>query len=512
MRAEVKGKFGRELDAHVRNVRSFHRAPVSESQIVCAPPGEKRGVLLPFASFALEQLHREIPPNVAGLLSENVLQSLLDLLVWILGPTLDVLQKGRVVRGPKRTVGSLDANDALDGLEIPEVLLSFPPIRETIQLVLWNWISANAEMLGRLYRDREALRFFRSCPDDASWKLASVVANLSDRHERGRSVCALTFAGGDRLIYKPRKCSGEQLWSCILDWLHDEGFPELKTARMVHRPRAGYAWVEFLSASPCANESAVKQFYFRWGAQAAVATMFGFSDLHHDNWIARHEHPVLVDAEMFGADASTLARIDSSVAKLEPLLATGLVPFRSQSGREYRGLGPLDHSSSFGQPPDCWPRLKDVAKPPEEFRLDIRRGFDEVVEFIWAKRSRTRRINAILRRRAASESRVLVRSTEEYTQLLRHSLHPRHMLATQSRYDGLRAACYTAAPSPRIAEAEANCLLRCCVPRFTGNMLQCDSRRLPIPTREAMAESSSYLFSHLRLFARSPRGVSASVG
>ena len=500
MCAEVKRDFGPELDAHIRNVCLSLRSRLSESRIVNSPRDEKRALLLPFASFALEQLRRELPNEGVTLLlngaTEDLSQSLLDLLFWILSPTLDVLQKGRVVRGLENGIDSLDRNEALCELEIPEVLLSFPPVKETIELVLGDWISANAEMFRRLHRDRRALTVFRSCPDDASWTVANVRANLSDRHERGRSVCGLTFADGDRLIYKPRKCSGEQLWSCILDWLHEEGFPQLKTARMAHRPRAGYSWVEFLPTSPCSDESAVRCFYFRWGAQAALATIFGFADLHHTNWIALHNHPVLVDAEMFGADAAELERIGPSVTKLEPLFATGLVPFRSQSGLEYRGLGPFDHASSFEHLPDCWPRLNGVARPPQNFGGDIRKGFDDVVEFIWAKRSRIRRINLILSRAARYESRALVRSTGEYEQLLRHSLHPRHMLTRQSRYEGLRAACYPAAPAIRIAEAEADCLLRCCVPRFTAGMLQRDRRRQPTPTRKAMAESSSYLSSH----------------
>lgn len=516
MSAEVTGNFGHSLDEHVRNVRLFSRSCAPESQVVVSShPGEKRGLLMPFAAFGLEQLCREVSPKGARLLSEgatgDLLQSLLDLLLWILDPTLDVVKKGRVVRGPENGVDSLDCKEALGDFEIPEVLLSFLPVKETIELVLWDWISANAEMLRRLDRDRRALAIFRSCPDGASWRVANVTSNLSDRHEGGRSVCALTFTDGDRLIYKPRKCDGEQLWSCIINWLHEEGFPELKTARMVHRPRASYSWVEFLPASPCSDESAVKRFYFRWGAQAALATMCGFADLHHTNWIAMHEHPVLVDAEMFGADASKLERIGPSLTELEPLFATGLVPFRSQGGLEYRGLAPFDHPSSFDHPPDCWPRLNDVPRPPQDFGEDIRKGFDDVVQFIWAKPSRISRINTILSRAARYESRALVRSTGEYEQLLRQSLHPRHMLTQQSRSEGLRAACHPAAPASRIADAEADCLLRCCVPRFTAGMLRRDRRRLAIPTREAMAESASYLISHLGFFPRSPRAVGAGV-
>lgn len=515
MSAEVKGNFGCELDAHVRNVRSFLRSRTTESQMVNFHPGERRALLMPFAVFGLEQLRREVSVKRARLLSEraagDLLQSLLDLLLWILGPALDVLEKGRVLRGPEPGVDSLDRNESLGDLEIPGVLLSFPPVKETIEVVLWDWISTNAEMLRRLHRDRRALAILRSCPDDASWTVANVMANLSDRHEHGRSVCGLTFANGDRLIYKPRRCSGERLWSRILSWLHEEGFPELKTARMVHRPRAGYAWVEFLPASPCSDESAVKRFYFRWGAQAALATIFGFADLHHSNWIAMDEHPVLVDAEMFGAGASRLERTGPSVPELEPLFATGLVPFRSQIGLEYRGLGPFDQSSSFEQPPDCWPRLNDVARSPQDFGGEIWRGFDDVVEFIWAKHSRIRRLNTILGQAAGYESRVLVRSTGEYEQLLRQSLHPRHMLTRQSRYEGLRAACYPAAPAIRIAEAEADCLLRCCVPRFTTAILRRDRRRTTIPTREAMAESSSHLSSHLGFLPGAPRAVGTSV-
>jgi len=501
MRAEVKGIFGTELDEHVR---SSSRRGDPGSQSGHLRPGENYVPLLPFATFAFQQLSRALSSEGARQLSENaaagLTESLLEFLLWVLGPTLAVLREGRVVRGAENGnhhPGLNEGSRALADLEIPEVLMSFASIRETIELILLDWIMANAEMLRRLECDHGTLARLRSCPDKPSWTLVSVKANLSDRHEGGRSVCALTFADGDRLIYKPRECDGERLWSRLLDWLRDEGFLELKTARMVHRRGAGYAWMEFLSASSCADESTIRQFYFHWGVQAALATMFGFADLHHDNWIAVHENPVLVDAEMFGADASRLKRTGADAGELGPVFATGLIPFRPPCGLEYRGLAPFDHLASFQQPPNCWPRLHGVAQVPHDFGKDILRGFETLMEFIWTKDSRIRQIDGILSRAVCSESRALVRSTAEYQNLLRQSLHPRRMLTAQSRYEGLRAACGPAAPVIQVAEAEAECLLRCCVPRFTAKMLRCDVRCVSARTRTAMDKSYSDLSSFL---------------
>jgi hypothetical protein len=395
---------------------------------------------------------------------EDLAQHLLDRLGMVLAPTCKVLGRGILI--PKDTPGpstGCNKNTRINLDTASQLLIRFPAVAETVALLLWDWIHTHRELLSRLHEDKKKLcRLRRS--NRASFRVKHIRPGLSDYHETGGSVVLLTFMNGEGVIYKPRRSDGEVIWFRILKWLNREGFgacfyvPEFVS-------RKNYYWMTFVKSRDCRDTQELRRFYRRWGAQAAVATLFSFGDLHHENWIAAGGQPVLVDAEVFGGKHTALdeTHIDACQRKL---LATGLLPFTPSIGLSYRGIAPFDTPERFARTPACWPRCRHKTRPPIHYVDDIVRGFRSLIRFVVTSKT-VRCIDRFPTALRALESRLIYRSTSEYAEMLRLSLEPRAMLLGPSRYSRLLVSCSQRARSAKIARCEARALARCCIPRFT---------------------------------------------
>lgn len=391
----------------------------------------------------------------------------------VLAPALEVLCKGRLISGvdvaTKRTCGVQE----VDARRASRLIIRFPAAMETVTLLVWDWIDANRELLHRLDQDKKALRDLRHT-GRSPFRVKWVQAGLSDYHNAGRSVVLLRFVNGDHVIYKPRGADGELLWFRILSWLNRERF-ELRfiTPRIVGR--RNYYWMDYFHRRSCRDPQDLKLFYQRWGAQAAIATIFRFADLHHENWIAAGPQPVLVDAETFG-ERDALRNKSQLDGAIGPLLRTGLLPFKPAEGVSYRGIAPFDKLGHFSRPPACWPRYRGKVLPPAKYNVEIIQGFGALLRFIAARGRATRavRFSSMTERRL--ESRAIYRSTSEYARLLRQSLRPRQMLLRHSRLTELREKCSYPNGCSKITVAEAQALARCSIPRFTRPITRAEQR------------------------------------
>lgn len=368
-----------------RNRRSSARAPIESA-------------LLPAVNFALERLRRAVPSAAKKLLApsawKTLRQHLANRLAFALSPVLRLEQSAvRAVSG--RT-----------DISLLEMFHTFPGAFETVAQLIADWIDAQRELLSRVSRDHRKSR------------LTTIRPGLSDPHDGGRTVTLIGFLGNRHLIYKPRSCGGEQLWFGALRWLNRHGIaPSFRVPDLL--PRKNYCWMEFLRPSSCSSTKATRLFYFRWGAQAALAQILGASDLHRENWIAAGAQPILVDAETLG-DANQLSRYGKKDRQALPaLLVTGLLPVTSRDGVGlYRGFGPFDATLSKYSPPDCWPRYKGVTQPPSKYLDDLVNGFKAVAE-IFANPAAARKFFHEIASHAARTTKTRVffgraRSTREF--------------------------------------------------------------------------------------------------
>jgi len=200
------------------------------------------------------------------------------------------------------------ATEAVTGhtnITLLKTVRAFPGALETVADLIAAWIDAQQELLNRLVRDE---RLLRECflGGQKHFYVSAIRPGFSDPHDGGRTVTLIEFSRNRRVIYKPRSCEGEQFWFAALSWLDCNG-PRVACRVPGLISRKNYSWMEFLRPRSCQSLKEARLFYFRWGAQVALAEILGASDLHRENWLAVGSQPVLVDAELIG-DASNLSR------------------------------------------------------------------------------------------------------------------------------------------------------------------------------------------------------------
>jgi Domain of unknown function (DUF4135) len=413
--------------------------------------------------FALRELEARLGEKCWRLMTPKAVRGLatqLGLRIdFLFRPVIRIIERGRLVSGSAGGLSSSYGRGIRSG-QAAALLMSFPALAETLTLVVWDWVEAQRELLSRLNKDAALVRKIVGSGPGLD-EVTDVRLDVSDPHDGGRSVAMLRFVSGKRAVYKPRPCVGELLWARSLIVFNEEGF-DMKFLIPRTCDRSRYHWMAFVRQVKCRDKAAVRRFYYRWGAQAAIAALFRFADLHCENWIAFAEHPVLVDAEVFGW--TVLPKILG--ADLEPLTASGLLPFAPSHGLPYHGIAPFDLPTRFKQPPAAWPKCGNGIEAPISYAREITAGFAALMDFL-ARNERARdRIQRLFSKAQGYTRRILFRSTMAYQQLLQRSLDPNEILLSPTRLINLRLKCLTSAGSPAVAEAEALALLRCNVPRF----------------------------------------------
>lgn len=158
-----------------------------------------------------------------------------------------------------------------------------------------RWMTSVTEILERLEKDWVEIgdAIFRS---RFVGTLYRADLRAGDRHNRGRSVCILTFEDGTKLAYKPRSLHSESAWLDLLQWLYSQQcIIGWKPYTLINRGE--YGWCEYIEAKACLNPAALARFYYRQGELLAIAWMLRIVDLTSENVIAAGEYPLLIDAE-----------------------------------------------------------------------------------------------------------------------------------------------------------------------------------------------------------------------
>jgi lantibiotic modifying enzyme len=432
-------------------------------------------ILMPAVRFAIAQLRRITPPAAEKVLTKSAWNDLnRDLfarLALALTPTLRLQQTAAkaVTRSLPVDHNGRRRRARHGNITLLETIIEFPDLLETAAQLISAWIDAQRELFARLLQDKADLcsSFLHA---REPFRIAHVRPRLSDPHDGGRTATMVEFIGDRRVIYKPRRPDREKLWFEALRWLNRNGIRvSFRAPKMLSRP--DYVWMEFLQTKGCKSFAAVRLFYFRWGAQAALAQILGAMDLHRDNWLAIGSQPILVDAELIG-DAETTSSREKRGSNhrqfLPALLQTGLLPLVSgDRAGFYRGIAPLDGAILKDAPPKCWPRYGRTSQEPSTYVSDLLRGFEAVVG-IFATPGLARKFfrEVILRAPWNKEGRVLLRASAVYGRLLRESFEARNMICAGERWRRLVGECCASAVNRRVGLAEARALLRSDIPKF----------------------------------------------
>ncbi len=195
-----------------------------------------------------------------------------------------------------------------------------------------DWVDATVELLRRLEQDQGAIRRRFGAGADPGAVVAAE-PDLSDPHNGGRSVVALGYASGLRLVYKPKDLGIERAYGELLAWLNQQGAPlPFKILNVLDRP--GYGWVEYVEPQPCRTPDQARCYFERAGMLICLVYVLGGTDCHYENLVAAGEHPVLIDLETLmhpwlrgeEHDADTDAAALSMQQLWDSVLRSGLLP------------------------------------------------------------------------------------------------------------------------------------------------------------------------------------------
>lgn len=435
-----------------------------------AAPLPFEDILLPFVLAARRRLARVAGRGMALLAPEartGLERSLLRRLSALCAPPFYVeLSALRAVRGPGGAYDALVTRMRAGGMR--ELLGRWPVLARMAASQAERWVEASAELARRVEEDGPLL----AAAFGGGRPLGTVVevrAGLSDPHRGGRTVAALRFASGARVVYKPRGLEMDEAWSRLLAWLADRGaLPPLRTPAVASRGTHG--WAAFVEPGPCTGEREAERYHERAGMLLSLAYALGGGDLHAENVVACREDPVLVDLEVLAAPfvEREAAENDGGAAAAdravwESVLRTRLLPLWSADGD-----GPARREGGLTDPPravrERWRHTNTgwmVPAPAETGPGESRNlpcirgepclagGYVDAVRVGLARgwRALTEHRSALLapggplEAFAGAEARLVLRHTRLYGAVLRRSLHPRLLASGVERSIELDVLC-----------------------------------------------------------------------
>ncbi|MDC0669470.1 type 2 lanthipeptide synthetase LanM [Nannocystis sp. ncelm1] len=327
-----------------------------------------------------------------------------------------------------------------------DVLLKYPVLARELMRVYRSSISMIEEVVQRVSTDWWDL----PC---SHGRLERIVGLASDPHNGGREVLRVE-CGAATIIYKPRSCAADDLfYRRLLPFIE----PDIDPALVKIILRDGYSWMPFVEHLPCSSTEELDAFFRRTGRLIALSYFMGITDLHCENIIARGALPVPIDLEtILHPEILSLLyghnRADAHFSLFDTLLVPG-VP--RGMGVDIAGLSKVDRRESVplpnweqvqGEAPrvvekptllparDNLPRLAlgEQALAEHHYRalaVGLEEGYRAVL-------TRTDEVEKIIHEFEGVPTRVVVRGTSLYMQLLADSRHP--SLLT----DGLQRDCW----------------------------------------------------------------------
>lgn len=338
--------------------------------------------------------------------------------------------------------------------------LRYPVLGRLLCVSTQMWIEATAEFLIRLHNDLPRIAtVFHNNFDINIGQVQSVQPGLSDPHNQGRMVTALTFQSGLKLVYKPRSLKLDKEWYKFLDWFNCQQ-PSLPLKVIEVMDCGTHGWAEFVSHKPAESQDAVRRYYQRVGIQIALLYILNGTDFHMENIIACAEQPVLIDLEMllqhqlryYSENEVSRADIKAQELVLNSVIHSGLLPRwsvdNSGSAFDLSGLG----SAVESKMPEVI-QLEDInsdnmqivfkrTNPKQNLNTlilnstvesaidycdEIISGFERTYKFLMNNLEKISNPNGPLRNFKSQKTRFVYRPTQFYAKLLQVVKQPRYL-------------------------------------------------------------------------------------
>jgi len=332
-------------------------------------------------------------------------------------------------------------------VDLAGLLRRYPVLARMLGQTCLNTAAARVEMLDRFAADRD--RIVADLLDGVDpGAIIAVESGGGDSHGGGRAVCALRFADGSRLVYKPRTIDLHVRFNEMLGWLDGHTRLGLRQVRVVRGQ--DYGWVEFVEHEECSEVSGIGRFYHRLGALLALVYAVDGTDMHYENLIACGDQPVLIDIEtLFHPTLLTAAPSTDPAANAlaDSVTRTALLPqmlLGDHGVFDLSGLGGDHDGANYPAEVVDWqdpatdtmrlvrrakpstgahnrPRLGGVEAEPGDYQTALLAGFRVGHDTICAHRAE---LLDLLGRCADVPVRFVARATRAYATALDETTHP----------------------------------------------------------------------------------------
>ncbi len=293
-------------------------------------PAPFRELLLPFIEYAVGTLQKtiDIPPVVTTEALKTHLHFLLKKLSRLSSGCFyvyfDAYRKSQRKNINVAPSGNKLYQKFIQRLFSGDIILFFEEysaLARLLTITTEHWIKSATLLYARLSKDASVIHeeFF---DNRSPGPLVEIKAGLTAVHTDEGEVCALRFASGKTLIYKPRSAATDVALQHILKWCskHEKLMP-MQAVSVVDKQT--YSWHAYIPGASCSNEEEVGGYYQRIGQLAALLQILGSTDYHFDNIRADGQHPVLIDNETL---FSPFVRVDEDFTITgDPHLDEGVV-------------------------------------------------------------------------------------------------------------------------------------------------------------------------------------------
>lgn len=408
----------------------------------------------------------------------------------------------------------------------------YPVLARVIAVAIEGWVGSCSDFIERLETDLPVLlKFFgpggnghiiSARATHRGVRVESLETDLSDPHDGGRTVIALTLSTGLRLVYKPRTLRLEATYNEFLRWCNENGAPlDFGLARVLSM--GAYGWMEYIDHTPCGDSRGVKRFYARAGALLCVLYVLGATDCHYENLVAHGEYPVLVDAETLLHPQALPSSGEVDVEAFDSVLRTGMLPHWEcwQKTNVLRDASAVGAVNPEGVPFPAWhqvntdemylkwfsrpvsvkkhiPFYEGEATQPEDHVHAFVDGFRRMAHFFSTERAPIAAAGGPLSLFESVPVRFIFRPTNIYYRVLRSALSPEHLrsgIDWSIELEHLAYAYLADEELPigwQIFEAEVQALERLDIPYFAADSGSTLFRAHPAAPPERFFRETSY--------------------
>lgn len=283
--------------------------------------------------------------------------------------------------------------------------------------------------------------------------LKKVSVGVGDTHNFGKSVTILEFSNGKKIVYKPKNLEINEVFNNLISFLNKTGKIEiLKILKSISFKEHGYE--EYLEHIICESEHELHRFYVRFGEILALSYIMNATDLHMENLIAYGEYPVLIDLETFIQQPNNFndVNINNKISyefdsvKRTLLLESRLrqdevnegIDISAINGQEYVLDGvllPINMYTDMAKYEKQKIRVKGAKNLPfsERNSIDIKNYINEIIMGFtkvydtFEEYKNNPYFKNIINGFSGIRVRHIIRNTDQYDTILRHSLHPEHL-------------------------------------------------------------------------------------